>query len=446
MNQQKEIDLMEFLFFVLRKWRVLLVAALVFAVLIGGYKGFTAFREAFAGVSVSETQQAEIEKCEAELSKIQNDLDSEYAYRENSVWFNLDSNNVAGYKKVFYVSTNKNMSDEEKNLYLNSVMNSYKSLLTGEKVVSEISKNEKIAPQYVREIFSVSVGDGEGETGTIFTVSVYHRSAKDAERVMDIVIGQMGDVSKEVCDTVGKHSIEELESDTYKYVSSTLQNTKLSHDTRLNSLKTNLETKQKEFDQLSANYSAPKTGSAIVKITVKYGVFGCFFGIILLVLNYMIVFLVSDKLNRADVVKRYFDLVLLGNLNNEETKKNNRFDNFLNQLEKRGSAVDDEMEMAIIAENIRNYSDGQNVLLVTGMEEAETLKSFSEKLQQLLPEKQLLCGSYVKTDVETVKMLPKCDAVILVEKCQCSTMKGIEAELDSVRSLKKKVIGCIVSE
>ena len=49
-------------------------------------------------------------------------------------------------------------------------------------------------------------------------------------------------------------------------------------------------------------------------------------------------------------------------------------------------------------------------------------------------------------DVQTVRELPECDGVILVEQCGVSKYSVVEAEIEKVFDLKKYVVGCVVFE
>ena len=49
-------------------------------------------------------------------------------------------------------------------------------------------------------------------------------------------------------------------------------------------------------------------------------------------------------------------------------------------------------------------------------------------------------------DVQTVRELPECDGVILVEQCGVSKYSTVEGELEKVLDLGKSVVGCVVFE
>ena len=57
----------------------------------------------------------------------------------------------------------------------------------------------------------------------------------------------------------------------------------------------------------------------------------------------------------------------------------------------------------------------------------------------------MTAGGNLDSQADAIRKAASCDAVILVEKRKSSSFSGIERELDIVRSLDKKVLGCICS-
>ena len=49
-------------------------------------------------------------------------------------------------------------------------------------------------------------------------------------------------------------------------------------------------------------------------------------------------------------------------------------------------------------------------------------------------------------EVETLKKLPECDYVVLVEKCLDSKYSIVEQEIEKATDLQKNIVGCVVFE
>ena len=85
-------------------------------------------------------------------------------------------------------------------------------------------------------------------------------------------------------------------------------------------------------------------------------------------------------------------------------------------------------------------------ILVTGSADAGVLAHAVEALKSELGEIQVVAGNNMLEDVQTVRELPECDGVILVEQCGVSKYSVVEAEIEKVFDLKKYVVGCVVFE
>ena len=94
----------------------------------------------------------------------------------------------------------------------------------------------------------------------------------------------------------------------------------------------------------------------------------------------------------------------------------------------------------------RNYAGDMKKILVTGSADAGVLAHAAEALKSELGEIQVVAGNNMLENVETVRELPECDGVILVEQCGVSKYSAVEAEIEKILDLKKSVVGCVVFE
>ena len=76
----------------------------------------------------------------------------------------------------------------------------------------------------------------------------------------------------------------------------------------------------------------------------------------------------------------------------------------------------------------------------------EQLQIIQENLSERLPDKKILCGYDMLHFSETLKMLPQCEGIILVEQTKFSTLSIIEEEIILAQTLGKEIVGCIVLE
>lgn len=114
-NYEQEIDLKDLMFSVLRRWRPIILIAIIFALLLGGlkvFKGLGQIKDAeFMAEKEQEYQdsldQYEISKARLskEIENIKNSLESQNEYMEKSILMNINPYDEYAASASFYVST-----------------------------------------------------------------------------------------------------------------------------------------------------------------------------------------------------------------------------------------------------------------------------------------------------------------------------------------------------
>lgn len=436
----EEIDFLELFFTVIRKWKSILLTAVVFAVLLGGFKGIAVLR---TGSTATEEQLAQIEACRSNVESLQNSINSEQAYMGNSIWYRLNAGNTVSCKTAYYITIDN--ADLENwigsnDAYADAILRSYQEIMTGNTLLTELAEQEGIDVSYIREIIAVATSENADDAGRFLTVTVYHDSAENAQRVMDELTGKMDTVTQQVTEAVGPHDIKVVEEGIGNLISPEQLNNQTLHNNSLTTLQTELQTRQAELEQLESQCKTENIGKAIA----KFGIIGALLGIVLALVLIIVAFILSDKLNRAEELKRRYHATVLGRL---ETKKPNGLaDRLIARLAGKDQKIDSETALDIIAGNLANYAANERKILITGLANREVMENVAGEMKKRLPEKQILCSGDVSTDINTLKILPYCDGIVLVEECGVSEHPAIEVEMDHIQNLKKKLIGCIVLE
>ena len=84
--------------------------------------------------------------------------------------------------------------------------------------------------------------------------------------------------------------------------------------------------------------------------------------------------------------------------------------------------------------------------MVLGCADKALLDQVAGKLGSRLEGVEVTFGGNPLQDAESLKKLPECDGVVLVEECGGSKYSHVELELEKIRDLEKKVVGCVVFE
>lgn len=432
----EEIDLLELCFTIVRKWKTILVTALVFAILLGGYKGVTSRK------TVTEEQLEQLEACRSNVESIQASIDSEQEYMSNSVWYRLNTGNTVACKTVYYVTFDESdlgdwMGSED--AYADSILRSYQEILTGNTLLQELAQEEKTEATYLREIIDVITGEDAEAVGRFLTITVYHDSEENAQRIMDELVEKMDGVTQEVTQMIGSHELRVMEEGIGRQLMTEQIDNQTIHNNNLAALQESLQAKQAELAELESQCSTGDTRKSIA----KFGIFGMLLGIVLAVIAIALVFILSDKVNQAEELKRRYHIPVLGKW--RENHPEHLADRLIDHMQGK-RLVDRETALNIAAGNLANYAVHEHKILMIGLAGREAVEAVAQEMQKRLPEKEILCGGNLNTDVDTIQNFPQCDGVVLVEACGVSSHADIVVEIEQAQNLQKKLIGCIVLE
>ena len=120
---EQEIDLKELMFAVLHKWKTILAAAVVLALILGGYKGISGYRhESDQSVidKAQENYENELEfynknlaSCEREIENLEKDITRQQEYLEDSVLMNISPYDIWEAKAELFVKTDYEIIDRK---------------------------------------------------------------------------------------------------------------------------------------------------------------------------------------------------------------------------------------------------------------------------------------------------------------------------------------------
>lgn len=477
-NYEQEIDLKDLMFAVLRKWRPIILIAIIFAVLLGGMKGAGGLKQIKDSEYLASRQQEydnsmeqyEISKAslEKEVENIKASLESQNEYMEKSVLMNINPYDEYVTAAAFYVGTDyqimPGMAYQNPNTAA-SIMQAYMSMIQNGDLYHYVL-NGMSAPldrRYLQELVTVT----PNLENNMFDIRVISNSEEGAASIMKLIMGSLNEYSQMITQAIGPHTLKVMSSssrpgtdmaqaqetigagespDVYTTVDLELEKKQQEQSVRIAELNESLTNKTQELADLKEpSVSLPSKGSA-VKSAVKYAVLGGVLGGFLSVFFICVAFLMSDKLGSDKELRRRYRLMVLGLFDKPEKKKLFSFvDRFLDRMEgTAGRRMDRETVCSVVAANVMNYAgDAKQLLLITSAP-GLNLEAVKDDIAPVLTGLTVTAGGNLDSQADAIRKAASCDAVILVEKRNCSSFSGIERELDIVRSLDKKVLGCIV--
>lgn len=454
---EQEIDLKDLMFAVLRKWRPIVLLAIVFALLLGGFKIFKGLNQLKDEEYVKQNQEeykasldqynATKKRLEKELANIEENIESQQKYKDESILLNINPYDEYMESATFYISTDYEIMPGM--LYQNpntatSILKGYMSIVqNGDMYNYVISRlKNKIGIRYLKELIKVE----PDYANNMFDIIVIADTEKRAADVMRYIKGSIEMSHEKLTAAIGEHNINIVDESSLVTVDLDLEKKQKDFTSTMDSLDTSLKDKTKELEELEEPANTLLSKRSILKSSIKYAFLGGVLGVFMVVFFICVVFLMSDKLVNEKELKRRYGIMVLGVFRRQEKKRLFSFvDRLVDRME--GTAereLADAQTFEVAAANAGNYiEDSRNVLLV-GTVADQAIKMVQDGLAPLLNGVTLSVGGNLGRDAQAIKKAASCDAVIVVEKRNKSGFGEIEQELDVIRSLGKKVIGCIV--
>ena len=473
---EREIDLKELMFAVLRKWRPILAAAVVLALLLGGFKAVSAQRslnsagdEDDSYAAALEEYEQKLEICNREIDNLTSDIVNLQKYVEDSILMNTSPYDVWEAKAELFVETDKSGDSEYGTDNLTAtVMRAYQSALTSGELLSEIGADMGMEERYLQELITVTIGLDDyyrlddlmtvqnrdnGFTirnqkdnhyimqDNLLTIQVRHKDEEEARKLLTQLLDGMELFQDRIRSGIALHTVKEISNSVSSKVDLSLADQQSGERDRLNRLNASLEEKKKELEDIKS----PEAQANPVSSGIKYGGIGGVLGAFMAVFFVCIGFVMSDKVYSAKELKYRFKIKILGRLPLAGGKAG-RIDKWLNGLEGRASGDNEDEEYGLISANICNYMEGARSLLVIGSAAEPHIDEAVSQLSSRLPGIKVMTGGNLLKDARGLKKLPECDGVILIEQCGKSLYSDVEQEIEKASDLQKLVVGCIVFE
>ena len=119
---EQEIDLKDLMFAVLYKWRPIVLAAVVLALVLGGYRAISTYRTQNDAQKLEDAQKAyedsvekfhkDQENREREIENLKNSIDEQEKYLEGSVLMRMSPYDVWKAKTVLFIKTDYQIMPE----------------------------------------------------------------------------------------------------------------------------------------------------------------------------------------------------------------------------------------------------------------------------------------------------------------------------------------------
>lgn len=454
---EQEIDLKDLMFSVFRKWRPIIVVAVVFALLLGGFKTAKGIgqlgdadyvKENKAAYDLSMEQYESTKKrLEREIENIQDNIKSQEQYKKDSILMNINPYDEYVSAATLYISTDyqimPGMAYQNPNTSA-SILKAYMSIAQNGEMYNYVlgKMNNELSLRYLKELVKME----PDYDNNMLSITVVGDSKQRAAKVMELLMDSIEESHEKLIQTIADHEVNIVDETSYVSVDLELEQQQQDLSANMEQLASSLQAKSKELTDLKEPASGLLSKTSVLKGAIKYAILGGVLGAFMAVFFICVAFLMSDKLVNDKELRRRYGLMVLGTFKKSGRKKVFAFvDRWLDKLE--GAAereLEDERTFEVIAANVNNYAEGIKNVLLIGTVDRDALDRLCKGLESLMPGLSLTAGGNPCKEAETIKEAASCDAVIMVEQREKSMFGNMENELELMRSLNKKVLGCIV--
>lgn len=453
---EDEIDLKQLIIAVLRKWRGIILCALIFAVLVGAYKGITDFmklndaeymaeQEETVG-EAKEQYETQKELYQTQLKSLEKEVETRNTYRDRSIYMNIDPYNEYRETVTYFVETDYQIMpgmDYQNINRATSILNAYvrqvQDFSIFGKAVNMVS--DKCSVTDLRELVQVQQDNGN----FMFTVTIVGPDEEIPSALMDTVRDTVNDSTEEIRKTIGEHKIREVTFTSGYCVDTGLANTKASFEDNITKLHDAIAKKQKALEDLKKPSGEVLSKKGIIKQAVKFAIFGCLGGGFFAVLWACAAFLMGDRLPDEEKLKDNYGVQCIGGYRVERKRRAFSFvDRWIDLLEGiRKLEFNEDRAYQLAAARIDSSArEGMGVILVGTIPKDKLETVYNNIARHTKQEGYIFAeGGNLFEDPDVIRKLNCADAVVFVEdrnKTRCSEFRKA---WELVKEQKKSIIG-----
>ena len=469
-RRERIIDIKALLRCTLEKWRLLIIAGLICAAVMGGMEGYTQYKAYRKGVE-AEAAQAEEAAASAgsqesaslkdqELKMMSDRLEEKNRYYSESILGKIDPANEGFASADLIISArpaqtaDQAETDSEYN-YIRSrefnILNFYTNAALYRTDLTEAAEALGTRAQLLGELITVT---DSNKSDSMITIKVIYPTQEGAKTILDSVVGQVSDLYAEAQRTYGEHTFtiaNEVSSTIVDTAMYKWSNNRAAEITALINSRKTLD-KNLASGTTTAKKAVTISKKSAVKAAVKRGAIGLLagiFGALALVALYLImtgVVLSGRELNRQYSLRRIACIPgrKYGSLKGPDkwvASIDSAYYNHPNRatcvqvananLETLLGAAGRDAQVAMVGDLSDEY------LEKAAAEFTKTARAAGSRVRYYA----VPLSSQTPEGVEAIR---RCDAAVLVAKAGRSTYKGVGDVLDTAELLGRDVAGSVV--
>ena len=271
-----------------------------------------------------------------------------------------------------------------------------------------------------------------------------------AKQIADIVAGVVENKKDNITSEYREHSLKKVAEHYYEIIDQDLVR-------KQNSFTSSIKTRKAELKNLEAEITKLKIDSGLMgdivvsrkgfiyKSFVKNSILGAILGVFIVVVWYWVIYVLKPILRTENDIINQYGIPVIGTLPKKQPTKPLFIDKLLMKLEGRSDCQSAEETIKTASISISNTANkGSRVVVITSVAENKAFDKIAEKLNSMATEVTLILLKGGTDKANNVEELSKCDAVVLVEERNVSSLNKISEELRQIKLFDKKVLGAII--
>lgn len=405
------------------------------------------------------------------ITKINSQIDHQRRYLSDSVYMQIDAENVYE-TKVQYVITLKDNATAGVD---RALVNAYQNSVTSGTYLDEYAQKHDLKADYIKEIISFesavsdsaifSTDNGVSKAAS-FTVKIVGPSNEFTGDVAALVEEKISSSFTQLKTNIADHKITLVAVQDNVKVDAGIRDNQANQTTRIETLQKQIIGFNDALDQIAkdlgvsgkeelleyfasedlyAEAGVPAADNAenvsfwgTVKPGLKYGVIGFVAGFAVVAVILVLAYVFGKKITtQAQFFGKFKSVKKIGVM--KPTGKRCKYTEFIDVRSEDDSVMSAENNTKLIANNYSNITKGLNKVLITGTGEKKAMEETVKKLG--------IKGDFkpdLFSDPDILKVIPDYDGVVLLEQRKVSLSKNIANEIDLINNAGTKIIGAII--
>ena len=456
----KEIKLKDLFFFLLLKWRALIVSVLVFGILLSGFGAYRAMKtradkkaqtkaeeEYEEALSAYETSQ---EKIQIRIDNLERSLEQQQYIQEHSVMLKMDPYNIYEAVISYYVDTGYEIVPElyyQDPDYTAVITNSYNSAIT------RIDLNELFQTENDPEVLtdnpvvdnteSLLWAKTDADHGSI-KITMRADSQENLDRVIQAVEDEINETKTVLTRTIGEHTLSVLSFTTHQVMDFDYVTLQQSFNDNIYTLMQSLADSNNELSALEKPKAPTAISVSVKREAVKFGAIGTILGVFLFAVAAVIQVISRESVMSLDEISERYQIPVLGIYSGGRKKRWSRLDAWI--AGRLGvSRQDSREELKYIQAAKRLYLKSSQVLLVS-ISDPDRLGVIAEGISDPENGTAYSAAGSIADSAEALTALQQAESVICVERWRKITHEELRKEVEMIqRAVPKDQIAVIIT-